>query len=710
MTRLKSEDVSVRITGADENNLQHVDAEFSTGLTVVTGVSGSGKSSLVFDTLYKEARRHFMELFVGASAPQGTPVRAKHIEGLAPTVAIGQDLLNRNPDSTVATFSGLFPFLRLLYVRYGERHCAHCGEPMQILPEEDLVARVSNASSLAGQLVTEVVGSHETLIASLAEFVGWQRLRVDGHVIAEGEPLDAAQAHTIQIVYEPVSDISSARELIAEATSIGVDVIVADGDAISITDSCVACGEWFPPIDTVHFKTPCITCAGEGCADCAYTGLHPVAASVLWRDYNLTQLQTLSVDALSELVSTSSPEEKGSRLFVEMTRRLDALRTAGLGYLSLNRPAPSLSRGEGQRIRLAVALTSRLQEIVHILDEPTIGLHAADVQRLMPAFRELPGPVIYVEHDRIAAAIADWSIDIGPSAGTGGGQVDFAGSPAELWQSDSMTGRYFSLREAPAIPTHRDLPETFITVHEANLHNLQNVTVRFAEGRLNVVTGVSGSGKSTLVTRILAHSLGNSPGNSLRNPLEQDVIGCKAITGTPLTPMVVDQSPIGKNPRSNPATYTKLADIVRTLYANVSGVSASHFTFNRKEGACPECEGMGAIEVRMRYLPSTWLTCSVCRGARFAEDVLNHTLPVNDKELTIADFLDLPVSEAKSVFESLEGDVDLLTEAKRRNAVRMLEALEDIGLGYLALGQSSPTLSGGEAQRVKLAKHLGGRG
>ena len=697
MARLKSDDVSVRISGADENNLKHIDADFSTGLTVVTGVSGSGKSSLVFDTLYQEARRHFMELFVGARAPQNAPVHAQRIDGLAPTVAIGQDLLNRNPGSTVATFSGLFPFLRLLYVHYGQRYCARCGEPMQTLPDEDLVARVRDATSIAGQLVTEVVGSHETLLVSLVELVGQGRLRVDGRLYNQDERLDGKRAHTIQISFEAVEDTGAARRLVDDCRSLGVDVMVLDDQTVSMSDSCVACGEWFAPLDVVHFKTPCISCAGRGGSDCANTGLHPAAASVRWQGFNLTRLSELTIDAVAELVESAPPGGYDARLYLEMKRRLDALQTAGLGYLALNRPAPSLSRGEGQRIRLAVVLTSRLQEIIHILDEPTIGLHAADVQRLMPAFRDLPGPVIYVEHDRIAAATADWCIDIGPGAGARGGNVSFAGSPAALWQSDTITGRYFSLREAPSIPLLREQALDFITVHDAGLHNLQHVTARFARGRLNVVTGVSGSGKSTLVTRVLAGSLGNEP------------TGCREVTGAGLKPLVIDQSPIGKNPRSNPATYTKLAEVVRTLFANVSGLSPSHFTFNRKEGACPECEGMGAIEVGMRFLPSAWLTCSVCQGARFTEEVLTHMLPVNDRELNISDFLELSVTEAKEVFDSLEGDVKSLTEEKRRTAVRLLEALNDIGLGYLALGQSSPSLSGGEAQRVKLAKHLGGR-
>jgi excinuclease ABC subunit A len=368
--------------------------------------------------------------------------------------------------------------------------------------------------------------------------------------------------------------------------------------------------------------------------------------------------------------------------------------TVGLDYIQLNRSSPSLSRGESQRVRLAVSLTSRLEDIVHVLDEPTIGQHPADVSRLMPSFRKLLGPVIFVEHDRVAAAHADRAIDIGPGAGDAGGKIVFSGTPLELWNSDTTTGQYFSLRETvPTLPT-RDAPTEFLEIHGATKHNLKSINVEIPVGRLSVITGRSGSGKSTLVQHVLVPSLN-----------EDKPVGCKKIEGRKLAPILVDQKPIGKNPRSNPGTYTKLSDIARDLYASETGLSASHFSFNRPEGACPSCEGMGAVEMKMRYLPSIWITCSDCRGQRFNEEVLRSKVKFGDQELSIADFYDLSISDINSLFS----DDSRLAESKRKSAKAILDALVTVGLGYLKLGQSSPSLSGGESQRVKLAKYLGKR-
>jgi len=337
-------------------------------------------------------------------------------------------------------------------------------------------------------------------------------------------------------------------------------------------------------------------------------------------------------------------------------------------------------------------MTSRLEDILHVLDEPTIGQHPADVARLLPAFRELPGPVVYVEHDRVAASVADRAIDLGPGAGDDGGRLIFTGTPGELWDAETPTGRFFSRRERVKVPSLRAEPKIFMTIRGARQHNLAGIDVPIPLGRLTLVTGVSGSGKSTLVEHILVPSLKGEPA------------GCDGVEGPRLKPVLVDQSPIGRNPRSNPATYTKLSDVVREYYARESGLSASHFSFNRPEGACPACKGMGAIEVKMRYLPSTWIPCGDCGGKRFSDEVLNHRVGFGDRSLSIAEFYGLPISEVRELMENAQ-----LSAKERNAAMRILRALEDIGLGYIRLGQPSPTLSGGEAQRVKLAKYLGRR-
>lgn len=697
----------IRIEGANEHNLDDVDVEFGDGLTVVTGVSGSGKSSLVFDTLYHEARRRFFEVYAPPSASHRlAPAAVRRIRGLVPSIGIGQNLLNRNPLSTVATASGLHPYLRILFARFGTRHCAQCGERLAHWLEDDAVQRIVAVSRNDGADVgTEVVahlvvgarGSHATLLASLAKQGSHRGIVVDGKAY-RGRRLASTAPHSISVVLRsrdegPVS-ARGARSLYQEARGLGADRLELDGDVMALTPVCGGCGSWFHPLEPTHFRTPCPNCAGDGCPRCGGTGLHPQAAAVRWQDVTLDALLCQSVERASEMFAQAQWASSARRIAVEIERRLGALRSVGLGYLQLDRTAPTLSRGEGQRLRLAVSLTSRLEEILHVLDEPTVGLHAADVARVMSAIERLPGPVIYIEHDRAAAARADRAIDTGPGAGSRGGRVVFDGTPSELWQADTPTGRMFSLGGAVAIPDKRDPPESFLTIRRASLRNLRGIDVPLAIGRFNVITGVSGSGKSTLIEGVLAASL------HAGRP-----VGCDEVIGLEGAPILVDQSPIGRNPRSNPATYTKLADLLRDGFANATDLSPSHFSFNRPEGACADCSGMGAVEVKMRYLPSTWIRCEACEGLRFSDVVRKRRAAFGANRLSITDVLSMSVDE---VLDLMSGDTPL-TDAKRRTALRILQALSDIGLGYLSLGQASPSLSGGEAQRVKLARHLGAR-
>jgi excinuclease ABC subunit A len=688
----------ISIRGASEHNLKHVDVDFPDGVTVVTGVSGSGKSSLVFDTLFRESERYFAEMFIGGRAPTRAPAAVDSIRGLSPTVAIGQDLLNRNPNSSVATFSGVHPFIRLLFSRFGQRSCAACDTPSVFLQEEDIVTRLCAAQGdVSARLVHQVPGSHRRLITELKQVFGSARIRVDGKGTRARMKPD--QRHDISVLFaSPDGDLMAARQLLRELRGLGIGTIEVNSQTISINPVCSHCDAWLPPLEAIHFKTACSHCEGKGCKACRHTGLHPVASTVRWQGYNLHDLLECSVDQVKALLDNDSWDDGGQdispRLRQEMTTRLEAMQRTGLGYLQLSRSAPSLSRGEGQRIRLAVALVSRLEGVLHILDEPTIGLHAADVNRFMPAFGSLPGPVIYVEHDRHAAAQADYCVDIGPDAGPAGGEVAYTGTPAGLWQSDTLTGRYFSLRERVDLPDHREPADTFLEITGAMLNNLQQIDVSFALGRLNVVSGVSGSGKTTLISRVLVASFE-----------QEKAIGCQRISGLGIAPVMVDQSPIGKNPRSNPATYTKLANTIRDVFASATDLSASHYTFNRPEGACPQCEGMGAIEVKMRYLPSNWMDCSACKGQRFSDEVLKRKVSFGENALSIADFLAQSVDQAIDCMMSLQP----ISKAKRDGALRILRALADTGLGYLSLGQASPSLSGGEAQRVKLARYLGSR-
>ncbi|MCB0113367.1 MAG: ATP-binding cassette domain-containing protein, partial [Caldilineaceae bacterium] len=712
----------IRIRGARANNLRNVDVTFEDGLTVVTGVSGSGKTSLIFDTLYHEADRRFQELFAVRPGERLAPTPVDEISGLGPAVAVGQNLLNRNPNSTLATAAGLHPFLRLLYTHFGQRHCPRCDTPLSLFSDDEIVDRLVTEAArrpfaVAAPLTRHAVGSHRTLLSLLADQFGAPTLRVDGQPYPVAD-LDPNAAHNIDVVLAHVAaplTVHAARELVDRAAALGVDSLhllftpepsqkeirVPPNPCpqplhtiLARTPVCAECGAWFGELTPVHFHTACPRCNGDGCAECAHTGLHPLAAAVTWQSMRLPQFLARSVDDAAAVLAAVDLPAQAHRLQDEIQRRLAALVDVGLGYLALDRPAPTLSRGESQRVRLAVCLTSRLEDMLHVLDEPTVGLHPADVDRVLAAFRRLTGPVLYVEHDRIAAAAADHAVDIGPGAGTHGGHVVFSGAPADLWQADTATGRYFSLRDRVQTPAPRPLPPAFLTIRGASLRTLQHIDVPIPVQRLTVISGVSGSGKSTFARDVLVATLA-----------EGKPVGCDGVDGPKLKPVWVDQDPIGKNSRSNPATYTKLADLLRNHFAAHTHLSASHFSFNRPEGACPVCEGMGAVEIKMRYLPSTWLPCAECEGARFSEEVRSCRVEIAGELLSIADVYNLNIEDVRDLL----GRDTRLDRNTARNALSILDALCDVGLGYLSLGQPSPTLSGGEAQRIKLARTLGRR-
>jgi len=698
--------LEIKIRGARENNLKGCSVDIGDGLTVVTGISGSGKTSLIFDSLYREARRRFLEVFnAGRYAARLTPAKVDSIIGIGPSIAVGQNLLNRNPLSTLASASGLHPFLRLLYARFGVRYCSSCGELLSIRTDDEILESIltlarRGSTKISAPLVRGTKGSHATLLKLLSKQFGRQYLLVDEKPW-DGRRLDAKLDHDIEVIVGEVSKKSSRRivhETMQKVVALGANTVFArTGErklALSRTRECNQCGTWFEELEPKHFRMRCDHCEGQGCEICGDTGLSAEASMIKWQGYNFAELLSLSVDDVGSLFETVEMPSTANRLKMEVEKRISALQTMSLGYIQLNRPSPSLSRGESQRVRLAISLAGQLEDMVHLLDEPSIGQHPSDVQNLLPAFQRLPGPVVYVEHDRVAAASADRAIDIGPGAGEDGGEIVFEGPPQELWKADTVTARYFSLRSK--VPARKTLPEPsdFLTVQSATRHNLCGIDVQIPIGRLTVITGVSGSGKSTLVEHVLVPTLE-----------QEKPIGCMGIIGKPMKPVLVDQAPIGRNPRSNPATYTKLSDIVRDLYASETNLTQSHFSFNRPEGMCLVCKGIGAVEVRMRYLPSIWIKCSACQGRRFKDEVLEARVKFGNKHLSIADFYELSIGETHSILS----DDDRLPDSKRRAAKRILDALVTIGLSYLRLGQPSPRLSGGEAQRVKLAKFLGKR-
>ncbi len=698
--------MTLKIKGARENNLQDIEVQFGSGLTVVTGVSGSGKSSLIFNTLNLEAQRRLQEvLSLGAIGERPAPPNVEAITGLLPVVAVDQNLLNRNPNSTVATASGLHPFLRLTFARFGTVFCYACGIPVEVLDSDTLfvlLEQLPKPLTVIVPLLRESCGTHAALIEILIQTFSAEGVRVDGE-IPSGAACPPDQPHTIEIILGTLLGDESPdtiRQVLDQVTALGGDVVKlktkTDTKSYSLSPVCSDCGAWLHEVSPQDFNQRCPECEGAGCTNCQETGLHPLAAAVRWNGQRLDQLLGQSITQTLQGFSLHPLPANADRLQDEITSRLEALEHVGLGYLALDRSVPSLSRGEAQRLRLAVLLTSRLSDLLHLLDEPTIGQHPRDVQALIQALGELAGPVIYVEHDRIAAAAANAALDLGPGAGAQGGRIVFAGTPSGLWGADTLTGNYFSGRKQTQIPEKRPRPENFLIVKGAHLHNLRDIDVPFALNRLNVVCGVSGSGKSTLVEEVLFASLEAG-----------QAVGCMGLSRVDIKAELVDQSPIGRNPRSNPATYTKLLDPIRDCFAANTGLDPTCFSFNTKEGACEVCQGMGAVEVKLRYLPSTWITCSECDGDRFTDEVLAAKVVFCDGlSRSIADFLDLSVSECAPLFQEAPG----LSDRVREDCGRLCQALIDIGLGYLTLGQPSPTLSGGEAQRVKLAKVLGRRG
>ncbi|AYH41819.1 excinuclease ABC subunit UvrA [Azoarcus sp. DN11] len=759
---------AIEIRHAREHNLKNVSLTIPRDrFTVITGLSGSGKSTLAFDIVFGEGQRRYLESLNAYARQFVQPAARPDVDalfGIPPTVAIEQRVSRGGRKSTVGTLTEIQPFLRLLYVKLGTQYCPKCDVPVSPQSFDAIAAQILRdyrgaSVELLAPLVTNRKGLY-TALAKWAKGKGFAQLRVDGDYLptAKWPRLDRYVEHTIElpvgmVVVGPEHE-AVLRTQLAEALEHGKGVVKvlqlgkvgAQPHTFSTLRACPSCGDSFPEPDPRLFSYNakhgwCESCYGTGqrtigrvedaneldladteqvtdevCPTCDGARLNPVARAVRFRDLGIHELSAQPVAKVAGFFETLQLEGRETDiardLVAEIRGRLDFLQQVGLAYLALDRGAPTLSGGEAQRIRLAAQLGSNLRGVCYILDEPTIGLHSRDNRMLLDtleALRDRGNTLLVVEHDEDTIRRADHVIDLGPGAGVRGGEVVAEGTLPDLMAApQSATGACFRaplqhpMRPPPAIVA--DHP--FLVVKNATLHNLQAVDARLPLGRLTVVTGVSGSGKSTLARDVIHASLhallGDPDAQRARRRGEAQTsaaepVGCDRIEGWQAVGRVleVDQTPIGKTPRSCPATYVGFWDAIRKLFAETfeaktRGWNASRFSFNTGAGRCPVCEGQGQTTVEMSFLPDVKLPCDACGGARFNPE----TLTVRWRDKTVAEVLAMPVDAAVDFF------------AAHPSIAHPLALLQDVGLGYLTLGQPSPTLSGGEAQRIKLVTEL----
>ncbi len=747
---------SIVVYRAREHNLRDIEVTIPRdGMTVLTGVSGSGKSTLAFDIIFAEGQRRYLESLNAYARQFVQPASRPDVDaifGIPPTVAIEQRTSRGGRKSTVGTLTEVHHFLRLLYVKLGVQHCPDCHVPIEPQSADSIAALLlREAKGRKIELFAPLVVSRKGYYTDLAKWAlakGYAELRVDGAMLptAQWPRLDRFREHTIEL---PVGTVkvgaateASLRTALDRALEFGKGVahVVDKGRTrvFSTRRACPSCARSFAEPDPRMFSYNskhgwCEACFGTGlqisgfdeeqsgeeawwndwfegeataCPACDGQRLNPVALNVTFKGKSIAELSALPVEKALSFFDTlrlqGREAEIARDLQTEAKSRLAFLNDVGLGYLSLDRSAPTLSGGEAQRIRLAAQLGSNLQGVCYVLDEPTIGLHPRDNRILLDSLQKLASKgntLLVVEHDEETIRRADHLLDLGPGAGTRGGHVVGEGTVADLVRApQSLTGRFLAhpLRHplVPRRPVTRKTPS--LVVRGAQLHNLRRTKGRFPLGRLSLVTGVSGSGKSTLARDVLHANMSVRTSKQSRRKAPQWV-GCDRIDGAEAIARVleVDQAPIGKTPRSCPATYVGFWDDVRKLFAGtndakVRGYGPGRFSFNTAGGRCEACEGQGVQTIEMSFLPDVKVLCDVCGGRRFNAE----TLAVTWRDRSVGDVLGMSVDDAVGFFEA---------HPKVHHALTLLQ---DVGLGYLTLGQPSPTLSGGEAQRIKLVTEL----
>ncbi len=772
------------VRGARTHNLKNITVEMPRNkMVVITGLSGSGKSSLAFDTIFAEGQRRYIES-LSAYARQFLGKLQKpdvdEISGLSPAISIDQKSRSNNPRSTVATITEIYDYLRVLYARVGTPHCPKCGDAIHRLSNEEILHTITDKvkSSLGGHTAKKIMGVNidEATIKLYAPVVmgrkgeyyqllydmlgkGYEQVRIDGkeHSLREKIQLTKTKKHSIDVLVDELfvsefkSRVKEDKKAVAERLSEAIEraleeadgfikIVQPDGseELISATFMCPRDGFAFPEIEPrlFSFNSPygaCEECKGlgakhffvseegyEACGSCGGARLRAEALQVLLPseeidnkgkiqkvEKNIVEFTAMSIREAGEFISniqlTPKQEEIAGIVLKEIQSRLQFMLNVGIDYLTLDRRANTLSGGEAQRIRLASQLGSKLVGAMYVLDEPTIGLHQRDNDRLihtLKELRDLGNTIIVVEHDEDTILAADYLIEIGPKAGEHGGEVIVADYLSELLnaksnKSKSRTLAYLRGELSIPIPEKRRTKDKgTLRIRGGKKHNIQNLSVDMPLGKFITITGVSGSGKSTFMYEMLHRNL---RARYDRRYMTSHLYNCSRFSGTEYAgrSILIDQSPIGRTPRSNPATYTGAFTHIRDLFAATTeararGWKPGRFSFNVKGGRCEVCQGNGLVAVEMHFLPTVYVECDLCRGKRFMKE----TLDVKYNNKSIYDVLQMTVDEALKFFQDIPAIYD------------RFKSLQDVGLGYLRLGQSATTLSSGEAQRVKIASEL----
>jgi len=760
------------IKGAREHNLKNINLELPRNKFIVfTGLSGSGKSSLAFDTIFAEGQRRYVEslsAYARQFLGQLNKPDVDEIEGLSPAISIDQKAHSANPRSTVATITEIYDYLRVLFARVGKPYCPLCGDEIRKLTPEEIVASIleyetslhhpyklknvrmkknnENSIVVLAPVVRGRKGEYYQLLYDLYN-AGFGEVRVDGknHRLSEQIKMARYKQHDIDLVVDrvplawPMENNKALRGQLAEAIESALDrakglvtVIFSNGEerVYSSQFSCSREGFSFPEIEPrlFSFNSPygaCDFCHGLGteslfsekeCPKCFGKRLRTEALHVRIGKKNIEELTSLSIEDANSFVSglklSARDQEISLPVLKEISNRLKFMLDVGLDYLTLNRRAGTLSGGEAQRIRLASQIGSRLVGALYVLDEPTIGLHQRDNEKLVKTLedlRDIGNTIIVVEHDEDSIIASDYMVDIGPGAGVHGGNIVVEGKTSDLLVNKekinkSLTLQYLTGKKKIEVPKRRrGESREVLKIKGATENNLKNIDVEIPLRRFVCVTGVSGSGKSTLMEEVLFDALSNKINGTRRLAGKH-----KELTGASWLDKIVeiDQSPIGRTPRSNPATYTGVWMPIRELFsatpeARVRGYKPSRFSFNvsarpednRGGGRCEHCEGNGTLAIEMHFLPTVYVVCDVCKGKRFDRE----TLEVEYKGKNIHHVLEMTVEEARDFFRDIPPVYD------------KFKVLNEVGLGYLKVGQPANTLSGGEAQRVKLSAELARR-